>query len=238
VLITRVTKARRQSAVPVVIAEHDAKRRVRLSGGLEEVESVEVVGQAGDVATAVSLAAENERGVVVIGASVSHQEALTMLERLRGEAPDVRSLIVRDDPEDEGHQELLLAGASGVVAADSPPDSIADVIERVARGEAVVGPRLKVALLERFRRATASRRGMRPLLGPLSTREWQVLDLLRGGASTDETAAQLGIARATVYSHLRNIARKLGTEGREEAIAFADALRMRGSSGTASQNGD
>lgn len=224
--------------MPVVIVEHDAKRRARLSGGLEEFEALDVVGQAGDVGTAVTLAAEREQGVLVLGDGLSREDVLTALERMREEAPDVRSLVVREDPEDEDHQEILLMGASGVVGAKEPLDSIAYVIRVVARGEAAVGPRLKLALLKRFRRATASRRGMRPLLGPLSTREWQVLDLLRAGASTDETAAQLGIARATVYSHLRNIARKLGTEGRDEAIAFAEELRMRGRGTKHRDNGD
>src|SRR5690606_16537258 len=203
-----------------------------------EFDGLDVVGQAGDVGTAVDLAAERERGVLILGSSLSREDILTVLERLREKVLEVRSLVVRDEPESDDHQELLLMGASGVVGSKEHPDTIAHVISVVARGEAAVGPRLKLALLKRFRRATASRRGMRPLLGPLSTREWQVLDLLRAGASTDETAAQLGIARATVYSHLRNIARKLGTEGREEAIAFAEELRMRGRGKQRRNNGD
>lgn len=235
--ITRVTKASGHTEVPVVIAERDAKRRARLSAGLADRESVDVVGQAADAASAVALAAEAGGGVVVIGAGVPRPDLLTVLARLREETPEIGCLVVRDDPEAEDNVELLLAGAAGLVGAAEPVDAVADAIGMIARGEAVVGPRLRATLLKRFQRATASRRGMRPLLGPLSTREWQVLDLLRAGLSTDETAERLGIARTTVYSHLRNIARKLGTRTRDEAIAFAEELRLRGRR-SPSRNGD
>jgi DNA-binding NarL/FixJ family response regulator len=169
--------------------------------------------------------------VLIVGSSVPFDRTLDALRRLATEAPQVRVLIVREDPEDARSLEALLAGAGGVVGAQDPAERLREACARLVRGEAVASPQLQRHLVERFRRATHSWRGMRPLVSPLSTREWQVLDALRDGASTQQVADQLGVSRATVYSHLRNISRKLRTRSREEALAVADELRRRAGMG-------
>jgi DNA-binding NarL/FixJ family response regulator len=70
---------------------------------------------------------------------------------------------------------------------------------------------------------------MRPVKGPLTTREWEVLDMLKAGKSTDRIADELVLSTETVRSHVKNILRKLEVRSREEAILVAD--RMRGASG-------
>jgi len=75
---------------------------------------------------------------------------------------------------------------------------------------------------------------------PLSSREWQVLNELSAGRTTAVTAEHLGIALATVHSHLRNIYGKLGVTSRTEALAAAEYLRSQrhpGVSSTSSVSG-
>lgn len=216
--------------VSVLVVEHDARLRLRLTRAISG-EQLELAGQAGDVATGVGLAIAEQPNVLVLGSSVPFDQTLAALRRLREEASQVRTLLVRADADDARSVEALLAGASGVIDADAAPERLREAVLRLSRGEAVAGPQLQRLLVERFRRATYSWRGMRPLVSPLSNREWQVLDALREGASTQEVADQLGISRATVYSHLRNISRKLRTRSRQEALAVADELRRRAGMG-------
>ena len=59
----------------------------------------------------------------------------------------------------------------------------------------------------------------------LTTREWEIVELLAEGASTRCIAEQLVLSRSTVYSHVKSVLRKLGVHSRHDAVAAAVRLR-------------
>jgi ATP/maltotriose-dependent transcriptional regulator MalT len=68
--------------------------------------------------------------------------------------------------------------------------------------------------------------GLRPVRSSLTDREWEVLDLLSGGASTDDIARVLVLSSETVRTHLKNIYRKLAVSSRDDAVMAANRLRQ------------
>ena len=80
-------------------------------------------------------------------------------------------------------------------------------------------------LVEQLRAETASGDHLRPVGGPLTARQWQVLDLLCEGRTTEEIAAALTVSPETVRSHVKGIFRRLNVRSREEAVAVAYRLR-------------
>ena len=95
----------------------------------------------------------------------------------------------------------------------------------VAEGEAAVTRALTSHLVELLRSAPESGVGMRPVKSPLTSREWEVLDLLCAGDSTREISAKLCLSEHTIYSHTKSIWRKLGVHSRTDAIATAAHMR-------------
>jgi DNA-binding NarL/FixJ family response regulator len=81
-------------------------------------------------------------------------------------------------------------------------------------------------LIERLRLLPQNGTGIRPVRSPLTEREWEVLDLLCERKSTREIADSLVLSEETVYSHSKNLLRKLNVHSREEAIAVAEQLRQ------------
>ena len=80
-------------------------------------------------------------------------------------------------------------------------------------------------LIEHVRARPSGLAGMRPVRSPLTAREWEVIDLLRDGRSTEAIADDLVLSIETVRSHVKNILRKLDVRSREEAVAAADRMR-------------
>ncbi len=90
-------------------------------------------------------------------------------------------------------------------------------------------PRTLVAkLLDEFReRAKDEERGLvRRGQANLTSREWEVLDLLCAERSTEEIAEEFVLSEETVRSHVKNVMRKLGVRSRREAVAVAMRLRQ------------
>ena len=90
---------------------------------------------------------------------------------------------------------------------------------RALAGELVLPITELPSLVDRVRQARVRR--TRALLDTLTAREREILAALADGASTVEIAAQFGISRATVQTHVKNLLGKLGVHSKVEAVGTA-----------------
>ena len=139
-------------------------------------------------------------------------------------APCVVVVLAPDRDDGPAGLRALRAGARGFVSLPQDAEALAALLHAVADGEVAISPRLVMHLVEGLR-ALPDPHGLRPVRSPLTDREWQVLDLLGAGASTQEIADALLVTRDTVYGHIKRILRKLGVRTRQEAVSAARALR-------------
>ena len=116
----------------------------------------------------------------------------------------------------------LAAGASGYLSKDLELDALPRAVAAVAAGEAAVSRRLTRHLVEHFREQPQ----LRPIKGPLTAREWEIVDLLAPDRTTVEIADTLVISAETVRTHVKSIMRKLGVHSRHEAPEAAERLRL------------
>jgi ATP/maltotriose-dependent transcriptional regulator MalT len=85
-----------------------------------------------------------------------------------------------------------------------------------------------MSLIQHYRSAPNAGMGLRPVRSKLTDREWEVLDLLSGGASTEDIARLLVLSTETVRTHLKNLYRKLEVRNRDDAVEAAAKLRELG----------
>src|SRR5205823_1780638 len=124
----------------------------------------------------------------------------------------------------------LRAGAGGYLLKDIDPSRLAEELRVVISGDVALPAGLVTKLAAQFRDYSPRRRRIiaGPELPPLTSREWEVLELLRNGETTGEIANTLSVSPATVRSHVAGILHKLRVPDRESAIRLVDAANGAG----------
>lgn len=124
------------------------------------------------------------------------------------------------------HADLLdaiRAGAGGYLLKSTDPDRLADALRGVLAGEAAI-PRPLMAQLVKDLQTQGRRRSIVGRKGSvdLTSREWEVLELMCDGLSGKQIAKRLGLSPVTIRRHSSTIVRKLGARNRAEAIALVE----------------
>jgi two-component system, NarL family, response regulator LiaR len=218
----------RPRPIRVLIADVDDLARNAIRTALANGR-LSVVGQASDAPQAVSLASRCEPDVVLVDAALPPEGGLAAMHELSAVVPKARTILLSCSEEDDAGLVALAQGAAGYLSRGIELDSLAHAVEGVMAGEAAISRALAGRLIDHMRELSAGLAGMRPVRSPLTTREWEVLDLLKQGASTAQIAKDLVLSPDTVHSHVQNILRKLHAHSRAEAIAIA--ARSNGGSG-------
>jgi len=180
---------------------------------LSHYSDIEVVGEAGTGGDAVTGVAAAGPAVVLLDLQLPDLPGLEVLARLQelDAPPAVLVLTVHDD--DDLVVGAARAGARGYVLKHTSHEELAQAIRSVAAGGHYFGADVVGALVDRDRRLAA-----RP---DLTDRELDVLRLLAAGLANREIGERLYLSSETVKTHLGNIYRKLGVDGRTQAVVAA-----------------
>jgi DNA-binding NarL/FixJ family response regulator len=209
--------------VKVVIADDDPLARRAVRDALQD-EGIVVVAEAASGREAVELALHYRPDVVLMDIVMPDLDGLRATERIVSAGRGTRVIILTASEEDELGVIGLQAGAMGFLSKRVDLGALPRAVTGVRDGEAAVSRRLTARLVERLHKQHVAGR-MRPVRSVLSGREWEVLDLLGGGATTQDVAEALFLSPETVRSHVKNILRKLGVRSRAEAVALAERIR-------------
>lgn len=211
--------------IHVVIADSDPLARRVVRDALQDRTGFVIPAEASTGHEAVELTLHYRPDVTLMETSLPGLDGLAATRRIHEEAPEVRVLILSRDDHEDLQLQALQAGAAGFVSKDVPVETVSRVVQSVVRGEAAISRKVTMKLLERLRGLPEGGVGMRPVRSPLTEREWEVLDLLCQGKNTREIAEALVLCEETVYSHAKNVLRKLNVHSRDEAIEAAAQLR-------------
>lgn len=205
----------------VIVAGPDQRERRALREALQQRDEFVVVAEAADGVEVVELALHYRPDVVVLEAALPRLDGFEVVRRIHRGAPAVRIVVLAEDLPHERQLDALRAGASGFLAKGVPLSRMPEAVRAVARGEAAISRSLTMTLVEHLRAAPQPGHGMRPVRSVLTTREWEVVDLMLAGAATAQIAARLVLTEDTVYTHVKNIMRKLGVHSRREVVEAA-----------------
>jgi DNA-binding NarL/FixJ family response regulator len=211
--------------VRILLADDQALLRLGFRMVLETQPDLEVVGEAGDGAQAVTMTRALEPDVVLMDVRMPVSDGIEATRRIVESGSAARVLVLTTFNLDEYVYAALRAGASGFLLKDVPPADLISGIRAVAAGDAVVAPNVTRRLIDAFaghlpdpatgRSPTGER------LGQLTGREREVLVEVARGRSNAEIAQALVVSEATIKTHVGRILAKLALRDRVQVVVFA-----------------
>jgi DNA-binding NarL/FixJ family response regulator len=207
--------------VRLLVVDDEALVRFGFKLILNAEDDFEVVGEAADGEEALSEARRLRPDVVLIDIRMPRLDGVEATRRLAAEGFKV--LILTTFDLDEYLFNGVKAGAAGFLLKDVPPDDLANAVRAVARGDALVEPRMTRRLLDEFARGPGRGAAGPPPTGlsDLTERELEVFQSLARGLTNAEIAEALYISETTVKTHVAHVLTKLQLRDRVQAVVLA-----------------
>jgi DNA-binding NarL/FixJ family response regulator len=204
--------------IRVLVADDHVATRAGVRTALAS-HGFEIVSEVADAKAAVREALRTEPDVCLLDIHMPGH-GIAAVQEIASALPQTAIVMLTVSRNDEDLFDSIRAGAAGYLLKDTSPERLPLALRDVVAGEAAIPRALVARLVDEFRGRGRYRRV--PILGGrgavLTSREWQVLELLEEGLSTREIAARLFLSQATVRSHVASILHKLRVPDRASAV--------------------
>ena len=205
----------------VVLADDHTLVRAGLRILLESLDGIEVLGEAGDGLTLLTLVERFEPDVVLMDIAMPGLNGLEATARVVQRWPHIRVLILSMYESEEYVNQALANGAAGYLLKDSAPAELHIAIQTILSDRLYLSPVVSQDMLGAY---VGALRGDRPASVPLSPRQREVLKLVAQGQSTKEIARLLDVSIKTVETHRSRLMRQLGIHDVTGLVRYA--IRM------------
>jgi DNA-binding NarL/FixJ family response regulator len=210
--------------IRVLVADDHAPTRDEVADLLEQDGRFRVVASVGDASAAVSAAIAKRPDLCLLDISMPGGGILAVWE-ISARLPNARIVMLTVSARDSDLFGALRAGAHGYLLKDTEPARLPQSLHDVMHGEAALDGALLMRVVEQFR---DTRPRYRSLAAPdeerpLTTREWQVLELMRQGLTVTQIARELVVSPITVRRHASTVFAKLCVRNRDELLRLFGA---------------
>jgi DNA-binding NarL/FixJ family response regulator len=215
------------SPLRVLIADDHEPTRADVRDVLSEDDRFDVCAVAADAAQAVRAAVRERPGVCLLDVRMPGNGVAAAWE-IAARLPQAKIVMLTVSEEDADLFAALRAGAHGYLLKTMNFKRLPDALAGVCSGEAAIQRTLVARVLDRFRGREPRWRGVvgSGTAGPrMTSREWEVLDLLAQRRSTAEIAEELVLSASAVRVHISSIVRKLEVADRAAAVALFQRTR-------------
>jgi len=213
-----------EGTVSILIVDDHEVVRMGLRTLLERRPGFAVVGEAGTAQDAVRVARQAQPDVVIMDIRLPDGNGVEACREIREERPETKVIMLTSYADDEALFGSIMAGASGYLLKQTRGQSLAEAIEKVAKGESLLDPAVTDRVLERMRRLAS---GEGDELSTLSPQERKILTAIAEGKTNKEIAQEVFLSDKTVKNYVSSILSKLNLRRRSEAAAFIAERKAR-----------
>jgi len=180
---------------------------------------IQIVGIATDGAEAVEMAEREKPDLVLMDLKMPVMNGVDATREIKTKCPGVKVLVLTTYGTDDWVFDAIRAGASGYLLKDAPREGVLNAIRGTLEGKTYVDPSIAGKILGEI--SSPKRKPATSIIGKLTEREAEVLNLLAKGLSNEDIAKQLFLSEGTVRNHISSIVAKLGVSDRTQAAIIA-----------------
>ncbi|WP_306317393.1 MULTISPECIES: response regulator transcription factor [unclassified Streptomyces] len=208
-----------------LLDDHEVVRR-GVHDLLEDQADITVVGEAATVAQALARVPALRPDVAVLDVRLPDGDGVSVCRELRSGLPELACLMLTSFDDEEALLDSIMAGASGYVLKQIQGGDLVNAVRTVASGQSLLDPRATTRLMARLR-GEATKAAQPDVLGGLTEREREILELIGEGLTNRQIGRRLYLAEKTVKNHISRLLAKLGVERRIQAAVIATQTRER-----------
>jgi DNA-binding NarL/FixJ family response regulator len=204
--------------IRVIVADTQAIFRAGLRKIFALEDDIRVVGQSETLAQTLSAAKKFTADILIFEAALSPNPVEAVSDLIR-QTPNLRLVVVTQEPDEELTLELLRRGAHGIVSRDVEPELLVDCLRKVSEGHPWLDSRGTQWVLEAFRTQGARPVSARPKV-QLTPKESLIVSCVTQGMKNKEIALRVGTTEQVVKNYLRKVYDKLGVADRLELALY------------------
>lgn len=197
--------------IAVVLVDDHAVVRGALKALLDGQDDLEVVGEAGDLASLRDTIAAHQPQVLVLDVNLPDGLAVDVVPELREAEPETEIVLLTMERDLTLARRALDGGAKGYLFKDVAHLELIEAVRAAAAGEQHLAPAVAAGLKD-------GKDSEEPALSP---RETDVLKLMALGHTNREIGDHLSLSVRTVETHRAHIQQKLGLSSRPELTRYA-----------------
>ncbi|WP_280695722.1 response regulator transcription factor [Kitasatospora sp. GP82] len=199
-----------------LLDDHEVVRR-GVHDLLSMEDDIEVVGEAGTAAEALTRIPAVDPDVAILDVRLPDGNGVEVCREVRARRPEIKCLMLTSFSDDEALFDAIMAGASGYVLKAIRGTDLLSAVRDVAAGRSLLDPIATSRVLERLRDG-GEKEDER--LAQLTKQERRILDLIGEGMTNRQIGNELHLAEKTVKNYVSSLLAKMGMERRTQAAAY------------------
>ncbi len=205
----------------ILLADDHSMIRRGLRVALEENNDWQICGEASTGREAVNLALKLKPNVAILDLTMPELSGLEATRKIRKALPDTEVLIYTMHESEALVREVFSAGARGYLLKSDADLQIVSAVQALSQHKPFIMGRVSETILEVFLKSSGPQEDDVPVIGQLTAREREIVQLLAEGRTNKAVATLLGISVNTVETHRTEIMRKLGVRSIADLVRYA-----------------
>lgn len=206
--------------IKVIIADDHQLIREGFKSLMNELEEVEVVGEAADGLQVINLLKSGKNpDIVLMDVEMPNMNGIETTEQITKDFLGVKVIMLTMVNDKQMIQDAVAKGAKGFLFKDTTVNSLYEAVRQVQAGKTYFGSEVALTLMNSGKETKAA-------VANLSKREIEVLKLIAEGFTSPEIGEKLFISPRTVDTHRNSLINKLDVNGIAGLIRFAISNKL------------